>query len=194
MSDCYLLLLIVLTIAAILIGGEIGILGAIGAAAFFYLRDEPDSARNTHKMTMAPLPEPEESAPPEEENPAEEQPEEPVEEPAPKGETFKDKQAKEDKKHKALYEENRYALDQLYNRGGKTIDSEMTKHRQRIGDRDRQAIIAQATWRRNNTYEPYYRQELSDHHTKRWWEPDQAIIGQVTPEQLPLFQGVKDRY
>jgi hypothetical protein len=83
---------------------------------------------------------------------------------------------------------NRFALDQVYGRKGNNIDNKMTEHRQRIGDRDRQATIAQIKGRRQNVYEPYYRQELSEHGSKKWWEPDDVLVSKLQDNQMATIQ------
>lgn len=87
-----------------------------------------------------------------------------------------------------ISESNRYALDQLYGRKCNNMDSKMTEHKKRIGDRDRKATIAQIKGRRQNVYEPYYRQELEEHSNKRWWEPDTAIIMNADKNHMRTVQ------
>lgn len=83
---------------------------------------------------------------------------------------------------------NRFALDQVYGRKGNNIDNKMTEHKKRIGDRDRQATISQIKSRRQNVYEPYYRQELSEHGSKRWWEPDDVLVRKLQDNQMATIQ------
>jgi hypothetical protein len=89
-----------------------------------------------------------------------------------------------DESMQTLSDANKYALDQLYGRRGTSIDDKMTGHKKRIGDRDRQATISQIRGRRNNSLEPYYRQELSQHGAKRWWDPDTVLSRKATSEQM----------
>ena len=93
-------------------------------------------------------------------------------------------ETKKDESFQTISDANRYALDQMYGRRGTSIDDKMTAHRQRIGDRDRKATIAQIKGRRNNALEPYYRQELSQHGAKKWWDPDSVLIRKATSEQM----------
>lgn len=77
----------------------------------------------------------------------------------------------------AIAKENACALNELYGRRSNgSIDSALYVHKQRIGDRDRQATINQVKGRRNNVYEPYYRQELSERNSERWWEADNLLV------------------
>lgn len=85
----------------------------------------------------------------------------------------------------AISRSNLFSLNQIYGRRyGGTIDDALYVHKQRIGDRDRQATINQVRSRRNNVYEPYYRQELSEHNSKRWWEPDDVLVTKLERRQL----------
>lgn len=90
----------------------------------------------------------------------------------------------DDESMQTMSDANKYALDQMYGRRGTSIDDKMTEHRKRIGDRDRQATISQIRGRRNNSLEPYYRQELSQHGSKRWWDPDTVLIRKASSEQM----------
>ena len=90
---------------------------------------------------------------------------------------------KKDENMDKMSESNRWSLEQLYGRRGSPMDDRITKHKQRIGDRDRKATITQIRARRNNAMEPYYRQELSQHGNKRWWDPDPILSRKATPEQ-----------
>jgi flagellar biosynthesis component FlhA len=89
---------------------------------------------------------------------------------------------------------NKYALDQMYGRRGTSIDDKMTEHRKRIGDRDRKATIAQIRGRRNNSLEPYYRQELSQHGSKRWWDPDPVLMRKASGEQMKTIMMGPSQY
>lgn len=84
----------------------------------------------------------------------------------------------------SISEKNRYAIDQVYGNKMNTTTNLTTKHNMRIGDRDRKAIIAQVKGRRANTYEPYYRQELSEHGSKRWWEPEDVLVRMLPDKQM----------
>jgi hypothetical protein len=78
-----------------------------------------------------------------------------------------------------------FSLNQIYGRrSAGSIDNALYAHKQRIGDRDRQATINQVRGRRTNVYEPYYRQELSEHASKRWWEPDDVLVTKLEKRQL----------
>lgn len=90
-----------------------------------------------------------------------------------------------DKQEKLIDESNRRAVGEVYGRRyGGTMDNALYVHKQRIGDRQRQAIINQVRGRRNNVYEPYYRQELSEHASKRWWENDDVLVTKLDKRQL----------
>lgn len=91
--------------------------------------------------------------------------------------------AKTDESMAQMSEANRWALDQLYGRRGTPIDDRMTEHHKRIGSREEKAIVTQIRARRNNSMEPFYRQELSQHGNKRWWDPDPVLARKATPEQ-----------
>lgn len=70
-------------------------------------------------------------------------------------------------------------------RYGGTMDNALYKHKQRIGDRDRQATINQIKARRNNVYEPYYRQELAEAERSRgWWNNDDILTTKLDHHQL----------
>lgn len=73
---------------------------------------------------------------------------------------------------------NKLAVSELYGRRyGGTMDNALYVHKQRIGDRDRQAIINQVRGRRNNVYEPYYRQELSEaERSGGWWKDNDDVL------------------
>jgi hypothetical protein len=91
----------------------------------------------------------------------------------------------DEKTRAAISQSNLFSLNQIYGRRyGGTIDDALYVHKQRIGDRDRQATINQVKSRRNNVYEPYYRQELSEHNSKRWWEPDDVLVTKLDRRQL----------
>ncbi len=76
-----------------------------------------------------------------------------------------------------IAKENACALNELYGRRSSgSIDDRLLVHKQRIGDRDRQATISQVRSRRNNVMEPYFRQELSERNSERWWEADNRIV------------------
>jgi hypothetical protein len=80
---------------------------------------------------------------------------------------------------------NKLAVSELYGRRyGGTMDNALYVHKQRIGDRDRQATINQIRGRRNNVYEPYYRQELSEHSVKRWWDNEDVLTTKLDKRQL----------
>lgn len=91
--------------------------------------------------------------------------------------------AKSDHGMANMSDENRWALDQLYGRRGTPINDRMTEHYKRIGSRDEKAVVTQIRARRNNSVEPFYRQELSQHANKRWWDPDPILSMKATPEQ-----------
>jgi hypothetical protein len=94
-----------------------------------------------------------------------------------------------------MSDSNKIALDQMYGRrGGVTVDDKMTKHRQRIGDRDHKATVAQIKGRRNNSMEPYYRQELEHHGSKRWWDPDTVLMHKATKKQKETIMIGPDAY
>lgn len=81
--------------------------------------------------------------------------------------------------------QNKKAMDDIYSdQKMNTIDHKVSKFNQRIGDRDRKAIIAQIKGRRNPSMEPYYRQELEDQGTVRWWDNEDVIVRMVNPNQL----------
>lgn len=84
----------------------------------------------------------------------------------------------------SISEKNLYIIDQVYGNKMNTTTNLTTKHNMRIGDRDRKATIAQIKGRRTNTYEPYYRQELSEHSSKRWWEPDDVLVRMLPEHQM----------
>jgi hypothetical protein len=75
---------------------------------------------------------------------------------------------------------NRLAVSELYGRRhAGTMDNALYVHKQRIGDRDRQATINQIRSRRNNVYEPYYRQELSEaERSGGWWKDNDDVLMQ----------------
>ena len=73
---------------------------------------------------------------------------------------------------------NALAIGELYGRRSTAgaLDNAMYVHNQRIGDRERQSIINQIKSRRNNVYEPMYRQELSEANSSRWWEDNESVL------------------
>ncbi len=73
---------------------------------------------------------------------------------------------------------NGIAIGNLYGRRSVagTMDNALYVHKQRIGDRERQSIINQIKSRRNNVYEPMYRQELSEANSVRWWEDNESVL------------------
>ncbi len=84
-----------------------------------------------------------------------------------------------------IAQSNAATVRELYGRRtAGSIDNALYVHKQRIGDRDRQATINQVRGRRGNVYEPYYRQELSDHASKRWWEPESVLAMKLDKRQL----------
>ncbi len=94
-------------------------------------------------------------------------------------------ESKTDAVNALISKSNRFSLDQIYGRRYMgTIDNALYAHKQRIGDRDRQATIAQVRARRNNVYEPYFRQELSEENSVRWWEPDDVLNTLFDKRQL----------
>ncbi len=84
---------------------------------------------------------------------------------------------------------NKESLNQIYGqRYAGTVDDALLAHKKRIGDRDRRATVIQVRARRNNVMEPYYRQELSEHNSVRWWEPDDALTTVVGKRQLDTLE------
>lgn len=81
---------------------------------------------------------------------------------------------------------NQLAVQEVFGRRyGGTMDNALYKHKQRIGDRDRQATINQIRARRNNVYEPYYRQELAEAERSRgWWNNDDILTTKLDHHQL----------
>lgn len=81
---------------------------------------------------------------------------------------------------------NQLAVREVFGRRyGGTMDNALYKHKQRIGDRDRQATINQIRARRNNVYEPYYRQELAEAERSRgWWNNDDILTTKLDHHQL----------
>lgn len=81
---------------------------------------------------------------------------------------------------------NKLAVGEVFGRRyGGTMDNALYKHKQRIGDRDRQATINQIRARRNNVYEPYYRQELAEAERSRgWWNNDDILTTKLDHHQL----------
>lgn len=73
---------------------------------------------------------------------------------------------------------NQLAVREVFGRRyGGTMDNALYKHKQRIGDRDRQATINQIRARRNNVYEPYYRQELAEaERSGGWWKDNDDVL------------------
>jgi hypothetical protein len=72
---------------------------------------------------------------------------------------------------------NALAIGELYGRrSAGTMDNATYIHTQRIGDRERQSIINQIKSRRNNVYEPMYRQELSENSTLPWWGQNEDVL------------------
>ena len=91
------------------------------------------------------------------------------------------KQSKTDMQ--AISHSNKMALHKLYNRNVSTVDDKMLDHRKRIGGRDKNAVITQIRSRRNNSMEPYYRQELSQHGNSKWWDVESILSRKATPSQ-----------
>jgi hypothetical protein len=89
---------------------------------------------------------------------------------------------------------NKLALDQMYGRHGSNVDDKMSEHRQRIGDRDHKATVAQIKGRRNNSMEPYYRQELEQYGSKKWWNPDTVLMRKATKKQKKTIMIGPDAY
>lgn len=88
-------------------------------------------------------------------------------------------------KYDYITTQNKKAMDDIYSdQKMNTIDHKVSKFNQRIGDRDRNAIIAQIKGRRNPTMEPYYRQELEDQGTVRWWDNEDVMVRMVNPNQM----------
>lgn len=80
---------------------------------------------------------------------------------------------------------NALAIGELYGRrSAGTMDNAIYVHAQRIADRDRQATYNQIRSRRNNVYEPFYRQSLSEHASKRWWEPEDVLVTKLNKRQM----------
>ena len=93
-----------------------------------------------------------------------------------------------DDKMTQMSEANLYSLDQVYgHRYAGSVDNRIVEHNKRIGDRDRQATINQIKGRRNNVYEPYYRQELSEIGSKRWWDNDTVISRKAVDNWMDLI-------
>jgi hypothetical protein len=87
------------------------------------------------------------------------------------------------------YNKNLYELDKMYGlRNCENADDKITKFKKRIGDREHKAAIIQSRGRRNNSIEPYYREELSAWGASRWWEPDTVLMRKATPEQMATIQ------
>jgi hypothetical protein len=85
---------------------------------------------------------------------------------------------------KKIVEKNREAINAVYgDQPLNPIDFGVSKFNQRIGDRDRKAIIAQIKGRRNPTYEPYYRRELEDQATVRWWDNEDVMVRTINENQ-----------
>ena len=81
--------------------------------------------------------------------------------------------------------QNKKAMDDIYSdQKMNTIDHKVSKFNQRIGDRDRRAIITQIKGRRNPTMEPYYRQEMEDQGTVRWWDNEDVMVRMVNSNQM----------
>jgi hypothetical protein len=78
------------------------------------------------------------------------------------------------------------------------MDDALYKHKQRIGDRDRQANYNQVRGRRNNVYEPYFRQELSEQSATRWWGLNEDVmVTKLNKRQLntiDMGQSYVDQY
>jgi hypothetical protein len=92
-----------------------------------------------------------------------------------------------------LRRDNATALNELYGRRyNGTVDNALWAHKQRIGDRDHQATINQIKGRRNNVYEPYYRQELSERNSERWWEPDNRLVMQANKRWMDTVDMNRD--
>lgn len=83
---------------------------------------------------------------------------------------------------------NALAVGELYGRRSTagTMDAALYVHKQRIGDRDRQATINQIRGRRANTYESYYRQELSEaERSGGWWKDnDDVLVTKLEKRQI----------
>lgn len=85
---------------------------------------------------------------------------------------------------KKIIEQNKLAIDAVYSdQPLNPIDFGVSKFNQRIGDRDRKAIITQIKGRRNPTYEPYYRRELEDRATVRWWDNEDVMVRYLEKNQ-----------
>lgn len=94
--------------------------------------------------------------------------------------------APNDSKFAQIKKSNQLAVREIFGRRyGGTMDNALYKHKQRIGDRDRQATINQIRARRNNVYEPYYRQELSEaERSGAWWNNDDILTTKLAHHQL----------
>ena len=92
----------------------------------------------------------------------------------------------DDAAHARISKSNALAINELYGRRSTsgTMDAALYVHKQRIGDRDRQATYNQVRSRRNNSIEPYYRQELSEHAAKRWWDNEDVIVTKLDRRQM----------
>lgn len=94
--------------------------------------------------------------------------------------------ASNDARTAQIKKSNQLAVSGVFGRRyGGTMDNALYKHKQRIGDRDRQATINQIRARRNNVYEPYYRQELAESERSRgWWNNDDILTTKMDHRQL----------
>lgn len=88
-----------------------------------------------------------------------------------------------------ITEDNRHLIDTLFDTGTNTATNKSTRFAHRIGSRDREAQRIQIKARRNNVYEPFFRQELEDGGNQKWWGlNDDLMINKYTAEQRPTIQ------
>lgn len=82
-----------------------------------------------------------------------------------------------------ISEKNRSVLDNLTEQDINSATNRTSIQNQTRGDRERQSLIRSIRGRRAPTWEAYFREELSDHNSKRWWEPEPMLMRKATPKQ-----------
>lgn len=84
---------------------------------------------------------------------------------------------------------NKHAINQLYKVHLNSSTNKASDFAQRIGSRDREAIRTQIRGRRNNVYEPIFRQELEEAPlAHKWWDNDEIMVQRMTDKQRQTVQ------